>query len=239
MQFETHIRNWEEMAQDPLWAVLTGKHDWEVGKFFATGAADAAKLFSVADRLGLPCERGRALDFGCGVGRMTRQLAGRFAECWGVDVSAHMLQLAEQYNPSCRFHLNRHGDLRDFPDCHFDLVYSVLVLQHQPSRKVIESCIREFVRVLRPHGLLVFHLPTRIPFRYWLAPRRRAYRMLRTAGIGAERLRRWRLYPMSMTAIPQERVVSLIHSAGGRLLLTETHHGSGPIPSTMYYSTRE
>src|SRR5215472_11150790 len=82
MRFETHVHDWEEMAKNPLWAVLTGKRDWDLNEFFATGAADAESLFAVCDRLGLPQRRNRALDFGCGVGRVTRHLAARFAECW-------------------------------------------------------------------------------------------------------------------------------------------------------------
>jgi trans-aconitate methyltransferase len=159
MQFEAHIRDWEEMAKNPLWAILTGKRDWNIEEFFATGEADVRSLLLIADRLGLPKDRFRALDFGCGVGRITRQLVRHFQECWGVDVSTQMLQLAEKYNPPCRFHLNTRGDLRDFPDHYFDLVYTVIVLQHQPNREIIESYIREFIRVLRPQGLLAFHSP--------------------------------------------------------------------------------
>lgn len=239
MDFEAHIRDWEEMAKDPLWAVLAGKRDWDVDEFFATGEADVRSLLTIAERLGLPKSRTRALDFGCGVGRVTRQLAGHFEECWGVDVSRHMLEIAAEYSPRCRFHLNRRRDLSHFPDFHFDLVYTVIVLQHQPNRQVIESYLREFVRVLRPQGLLAFHLPSEMPFRYWLAPRRRAYRLLHAAGVGPERLLQWRLFPMKMTAVPQKRVISVIKSSGSRLLLAEPHSGSGAIPSMMYYCTRD
>ena len=240
MEFEAHIRDWEEMAADPFWAVLTGKRHWEVAEFFATGEADVRNLLGIADRLGLLKDsRARALDFGCGVGRITRQLARHFEECYGVDVSKQMLEIAAKYNPSCRFHLNLRKDLSDFPDSHFDLVYTVIVLQHQPNREVIESYLREFIRVLRPQGLLAFHLPSKMPFRYRLAPRRRVYKLLHAAGVGPERLRQWRLFPMKMTAVPQKRVMSVIRSSGGRLLLAEPHSGSGPIPSIMYYCTRD
>jgi len=239
-QFDSHIRDWEEMAaQDPLWAVLTGKREWGLEEFFASGEADVAELLAAGERLSLPQARKRALDFGCGVGRITRHLSKYFSECWGVDVSQNMLKLAEKHNPACRFFLNRRPDLRDFPESHFDLVYSVIVLQHQPGQQVIEAYIREFIRVLRPHGLLAFHLPSRIPVRYWLAPRRRAYHLLHAAGVGPQRLRNWRLFPMKMTAVRPERVQSVIESAGGRLVLAERHPGSGPIPSRMYYCSKD
>ncbi len=227
------------MAQDPLWAILTGKRHWDVEDFFATGEEDVNSLLSVAQRLGLPRQRARALDFGCGVGRITRHLLNHFEECWGVDVSPRMLEMAGKYNPSVHFHLNQHGDLRDFPGSHFDLVYSILVLQHQPNREVIESYLREFFRVLRSQGLLVFHLPSAMPLRYRLAPRRRAYKLLHAVGVDPARLHRWRLYPMRMTAVAPERVKEVIQGAQGRLLLAEPHHGSGAIPSIMYYCTKE
>jgi len=239
MRFEDHVEDWEELAKAPFSAILTGRRDWNLEDFFSTGKADAERLFAAAARFGLPRERARALDFGCGVGRITGRLAEHFRESWGVDVSAQMLRLAEEYNPSCRFHLSQRSDLRDFPDSHFDLVYSVLVLQHQLSRAVIESYLAEFVRVLRPEGLLAFHLPSKLPLRYRLAPRRRAYRLLRSLGISPHRLRCWKLSPMKMTAIPSDRVTCCIHSSGGRLLLAEPHHGSGSIPSLMYYCTKD
>jgi SAM-dependent methyltransferase len=238
MKFETHVQAWEELAKDPLWAILTGKRDWNLEEFFSTGESEVQSLMAAATRLRFPKERFRAMDFGCGVGRLTRYLANHFHECWGVDVSGQMLELAAKYNPYCHFHLNQRSNLQGFPDNHFDLVYSVIVLQHQPDREIIESYLWEFVRVLRPQGLLAFQLPSYIPFRYRLAPRRRTYKLLHAAGVAPERLLRWKLSPMKMTAIPAARVAFVLNSAGGTLLLTELHCGSGPIPSMMYYCTK-
>ncbi|HLW52695.1 MAG TPA: class I SAM-dependent methyltransferase [Candidatus Angelobacter sp.] len=239
MQFERHVRDWNEMAADPFWAVLTGKRDWDLQEFFATGDEDAGSLFARTQQLGLPRDRLRALDFGCGVGRVTRRLAEQFVETVGVDVSRPMLELARRYNPECLFHLSRRDDLGDFPDSHFDLVYSLIVLQHQPTSMAIENYLREFVRVLRPGGLLAFQLPSSMPLRYRLAPRRRAYRLLHAAGIGAHRLLQWKLFPMKMTAMKAGRVSHVIERSGGRVLHSEAHTGSGPIPSRMYYCTKD
>lgn len=238
MQFEAHIRDWEEMAANPLWAVLSGKRQWDVAEFFATAEPEVRKLLSAMDQLGVPRHRGSALDFGCGVGRMTLQLSRYFHECWGVDISSSMLKLAAQYSQSCHFHLNLRRDLADFSDSQFDLVYSVMVLQHQPDRGTVENYIREFIRVLRPEGLLAFHLPTRMPLRYRLAPRRRAYRLLRAAGVDSQRLRSWNLFPMRMIAVQPSDVKATLESVGARLLQAEEHAGSSPIPSMMYYCTK-
>lgn len=238
MRFEKHIRDWEEMAADPLWAILNRKRDWDVEQFFASGEGDSHDLLAAAQQLGLPQERFRALDFGCGVGRVTRAISRVFKECWGVDISQSMLDLAEKYNPQCHFHLIRRNDLHDFPDCHFDLVYSLIVLQHQPTPRIIEDYLCEFVRVLRPGGLLAFQLPSSMPFRYRLAPRRRAYHLLSAIGFRAEHLLRWKLFPMRMTALDIEQVRKTIERSGGKFLLSKPHPGSGPIPSRMYYCTK-
>jgi 2-polyprenyl-3-methyl-5-hydroxy-6-metoxy-1,4-benzoquinol methylase len=238
MKFETHVQDWEALAKDPLWAVLTEKRGWSVDEFFATGEADVQALMASVAALGFPRERIRVLDFGCGVGRLTRQLSKHFQECWGVDVSRQMLELAAKYNPSSHFHLNQRTDLQDFPSNHFDLIYSLIVLQHQPDAKVIAAYLREFMRVLRPQGLLAFQLPSRMPLRYRLGPRRRAYKLLHTAGFEPERLLRWKLCPMTMTAVDPSDVESILTAAGGHLLKTEPHDGSRPIPSMMYYVTK-
>jgi hypothetical protein len=111
-------------------------------------------------------------------------------------------------------------------------------LQHQPNAKVIGAYLREFMRVLRPQGLLAFQLPSRMPLRYRLAPRRRAYKLLRAAGFASERLLRWKLFPMKMTAVDPSGVHSILNGAGGHLLRAEPHRGSHPIPSMMYYVSK-
>jgi SAM-dependent methyltransferase len=49
------------------------------------------------DALSFPLRRGRALDFGCGVGRLTQALSRRFHQCDGVDIAPSMIKLARKY----------------------------------------------------------------------------------------------------------------------------------------------
>lgn len=49
-----------------------------------------------AATLGHPRERGVALDFGCGVGRLTRALAAFFDRATGVDISSSMIEEAKK-----------------------------------------------------------------------------------------------------------------------------------------------
>ena len=126
---------------------------WELSEFFATGEAEISEVLKIADDLGEPVRRQRALDFGCGVGRLSRPLAERFRECVGLDISEGMLKLARELNDdrqNCRFVVNASPDLEQFESGSFDFVYSALVLQHMPSAEMVEAYVGEFLRVLRP-----------------------------------------------------------------------------------------
>ena len=246
MQIERQAQDWNELARlDPHWAILTvpGKRfgRWDSDEFFATGTAEAEAFMRRAAELGLPEMRGRALDFGCGLGRMTRALSEHFDECVGVDISDDMIRGARDANAGVdgvSFVLNRADDLSQFPDAQFDLVYSVIVLQHVPDRGAIESYVREFCRVLRPGGLAVFTLPSHIPAIYRLQWRRRLYLGLRRLGVGAPFLyRRLRLMPIAMSYIPEGEMTRLVESAGGRTVSVETQGYKGVMNAGLRDST--
>lgn len=230
MSLTRHRQAWEDLGRvDPMWAVLssaTRRHGrWDPHEFFATGEKDISALMKSAEALGLPRARGVALDFGCGVGRLTRALASHFERYIGVDISETMIAQAREWNrdcAGCSFVLNTTGDLRVFGNASIDLVYTKYVLQHLPSRDLVESYLREFVRILRPGGLLVFQLPSGIRLLHRLQPRRRLYTLLRGLGI-SERLLlgRLELTPMQMRSLPEAEVVRLVTFLGARVLRIE------------------
>ena len=95
--------NWEAFGkQDPFWAILTlpGKRlgRWNVREFFETGVVEVDELMRRLEAIQHPGHRERALDFGCGVGRVTQALAGHFAEVVGVDIARSMLARARRLN---------------------------------------------------------------------------------------------------------------------------------------------
>jgi ubiquinone/menaquinone biosynthesis C-methylase UbiE len=159
-------RNWEALAQsDPMWAICTDSarrdRKWHRDEFFATGQHELGNVMECLQSLGLQVNRnGTALDFGCGVGRLTRAMAAYFPESWGVDISPTMIRLATHYNGDfarCRFVLNENEDLRLFGAGQFDFVYTSIVLQHIAPRHS-KRYLEELVRVLKPNGILVFQL---------------------------------------------------------------------------------
>src|SRR5207302_1736818 len=127
-------QDWDDLAVlDPLWAVLSKPaftHGGSVEEFFSTGAGEVSGALDVARELGRPAAFGCALDFGCGVGRLSRALAARFERCTAVDVSRKMLDAARRFNadvPNIEFVLNSRSDLSTFENGSFDLVYSSIV----------------------------------------------------------------------------------------------------------------
>jgi ubiquinone/menaquinone biosynthesis C-methylase UbiE len=245
LSLNKHKRDWDDLGRvDPLWAVLTSPErrygKWNLEEFFASGAAEIAHVMRHAGQLGLPRHKHAALDFGCGVGRLTRALAKHFDRCVGVDISDIMISRACEWHrdwPTCRFALNTAGDLRAFQDHSFDLVYSNIVLQHLPSLRLIESYITEFIRTLTPDGLLVFQLPRHIPWKNRIQPRRRVYRLLRALGAREDYLlTSLKLTPMRMNFVPEARVRRVIQAAGGEMLSVE--RGNDDIDQVYYVARR-
>ena len=156
-------KQWETLGEeDPYWAVLTEPDkkggNWDTAEFLQTGADEIESLLVKLDQLGLQPEFGRALDYGCGVGRLSRALADSFEKVIGVDISATMLSEARSINAdydNLQFSQNDGETLTNVSDNSIDFIYSNLVLQHSP-RQTQRQLIDEFCRVLRPGGVLVF-----------------------------------------------------------------------------------
>jgi SAM-dependent methyltransferase len=236
---------WDQLGRkNALGAILTvdGKvHDWNIGEFLATGRIDVGRFMPNLQRLSPHTPLTRLLDFGCGVGRVTRMFARHFDEVVGVDVAPSMIEWARSLHADCKqcsFVLNRAPNLRCFESNSFSVVYSRIVLQHiRPA--IVEGYIPELIRVLEPGGVLMFQLPEvmsvdsrrvfeeapvvgnplkrRIPKPVVLAWRKVKYAFLTTAG-GPQ---------IEMFGIEREEVEAHIRAAGGRLLeaLPDNSHG--------------
>lgn len=156
-------RTWTALGHDdPLWAVLSANDKrggrWDPAEFLATGRAEIECQLGFLAGHGLPLRRRRALDFGCGVGRLTRALGTHFDEVLGLDVSPSMIDAARRLNadaPNLRFVENPHTRLHGIDDGSIDLVYSCITLQHIPP-PLAAGYVAEFLRVLAPGGVAVF-----------------------------------------------------------------------------------
>jgi SAM-dependent methyltransferase len=165
-EFRALARDWEAFGKsDPLFGILSdptkfgGK--WDVDEFFESGRAHVQHLFNTLAGRGIAFGTDACLDFGCGVGRLTVGLSERFKRTTGVDVAPSMIARAREFHGAesgCEFVVNRHSDLRQFPSGGFDMVHTCLVLQHIPP-EISLGYVKEFFRVAKPGGLVVFQLP--------------------------------------------------------------------------------
>src|SRR5271169_5583169 len=154
--------DWNERARtDAKYFVAFGRRNQDEDEFFATGSDLALGLTQQFLRLPpRPAPRcRRALEIGCGLGRLMRPLSAQVGEIHGVDVSDEMVRGARERLsgiPNAHVHRSGGADLAGFDDESFDLVYSFAVFQHIPSREVIFGYMREACRVLAPGGVFWF-----------------------------------------------------------------------------------
>jgi SAM-dependent methyltransferase len=244
----TYRGDWESIANlDPYWAVLSDpdrKHRrWDEEEFFATGKREVDERLAIAAELGLPSRYDKALDFGCGLGRLSRELAAHFDRCVGLDITEAMLTRARELNAhidNLEFVRADGSEPLPFRDQTFDAVYSDIVLQHLPSTADARAAIGELARVTAPGGLLCFQLPTSLGLAVRLQPRRTAYKVLRALRVPERVLyERLGLHPIRMLALPRAEVESILGHSG--LELRDVREWRDPdwgFSSAAYYATR-
>lgn len=155
--------------EDPYYAVLThdkfrreNLDDDVKDEFFETGRSHVERVMALTLRhCGPGIVRGKALDFGCGVGRLVIPLAHLFEHVTAVDVSPAMLGVAEQ---NClerdikNVEFVRSDDELSRIVGKFDLIHSYIVLQHIPTQRG-ERIIARLLERLNDDGILAIHFP--------------------------------------------------------------------------------
>jgi len=126
----------------------------------------------------------KILDFGCGNGRLAGYLAGNYREFIGVDISQNLIDAAKQKYSSEKTRFIKIYPVRNisnnprllkssknnigisngasssieklpFNEDHFDVVFSVAVFHHFPSKEYALNMAQELHRVLAPGGKIV------------------------------------------------------------------------------------
>ena len=93
----------------------------------------------------------RALEIGCGVGRILVPMSKDFGSVVGIDVSSEMVKLGKEMTQLEL--LETPGDTIPLSDNSVDFVLSYLVFQHIKSYVIVEDYFKEVYRVLKPGGV--------------------------------------------------------------------------------------
>jgi SAM-dependent methyltransferase len=224
--------DWEKLAaSDPLWAVMVAPEHkgnrWPVDEFMQSGRDDWAAQQAWLGELQLPASGERALDFGCGVGRMALALSASYETVVGVDISTSMLKLAAELDTSegrCVYVENAATDLHAVDDyAPFDFVHTLIVLQHVPNH-LIPGYLSEFVRLLKPGGVLTFQLPERPVF----SVKGLAFRYLPSSLVGFLQRRLFHYpAPMRMSGMSEASVRRVLNEAGATVVAIRSDDSYG------------
>jgi SAM-dependent methyltransferase len=160
------MRTWDYYGKhDPYFGVLSSEEFRTAAldeaarqKFFASGAEQVDRLIALVEQAFGPVAGGVALDYGCGVGRLSRRLAERFREVIAVDISQHMIEEAKR---NLRGVSNVSFELADSPsNTGVDFLISKIVFQHIAPRDGLHVLDR-LTRRLVQGGFGVLDLPVR------------------------------------------------------------------------------
>jgi SAM-dependent methyltransferase len=177
-------RFWNARAREDAYFFVDDRRsfgDPDLAQFWKDGELDLDRLLQVLEAEVRPEDV--VLDIGCGVGRLTRVLAGRARIVYGLDISAEMLERAHAHNEQLANVQWVEGDgesLAPLPDASVDACVSHVVFQHIPDPSITMGYVREMGRVLKPGGWAAFqvsndprvHRPRRPrgAWLHWLVP---------------------------------------------------------------------
>lgn len=171
--FNDPSADWQRFGESqPYWAVLTDDKyrppnigPGTLGEFFESGESHLEAVWDMIrrtlDPAFSPC---RALDFGCGVGRVLIPLARRCPIPVGVDVARSMLEEARR-NLSERglvAELILGDDALSRVPASFEFVHSYIVFQHIPPARG-EVIAARLLERLEPGGVAALHFSYRTP----------------------------------------------------------------------------
>jgi len=153
-------RDWDRRAREDARRFIACGHSDSEEAFWASGRRDLDErvLHGVA-----LTPAARALEIGCGMGRLLLPLSERVARADGVDISPEMVVRAREAlagRPNVRISVTD-GTLSEFADASLDFVFSFIVFQHVPSKRAVRRYVREGARVLKGRGIFRFQVDSR------------------------------------------------------------------------------
>jgi ubiquinone/menaquinone biosynthesis C-methylase UbiE len=98
----------------------------------------------------------RILDWGCGPGRVIRQLPsviGNGCEYYGTDYNDKSIEWCSKNLPNIKFNKNTLDATLPYSDNYFDIIYGISIFTHL-SEKLHYDWYKELYRILKPNGIM-------------------------------------------------------------------------------------
>jgi 2-polyprenyl-3-methyl-5-hydroxy-6-metoxy-1,4-benzoquinol methylase len=232
--------DWETLGQvDPYWAVIsddayrgTRLTDAQLTTFLQSGEDHVEDIWRICRRaFGDGFAPRRALDFGCGVGRIALPLARRVECVVAVDVADSMLSIARELldrSGAANVQLAKVDATLSAIDGPFDLVHSVIVLQHIPPAPGL-ALTKRLIELAGDSGVVVLHVLYHNPFARSL-PARAAHRLVAPL---RDRVRR--VPEIQMNPYPLNALFKLIQDAGARRIHAELTNHADHLGAMLFF----
>ena len=155
--------DWDRRArEDAFYYAGFGRRNQDEREFFSSAAEVFGAITGELVRLPeAPAHSRRALEIGCGPGRLMLPMSTHFGEIHGVDISEEMAARAREALrdvPHAHVHVTPGDGLGMFPAEYFDFIYSYIVFQHIPDPAIVLNYLREAHRTLKTGGILCCQL---------------------------------------------------------------------------------
>lgn|ERR1700688_1108741 len=172
-RLENRIRQtWERLGtEEPYFSVITDQRFLmrerapDRQAFYDLGKGDAELVLSMLARAQVDSRKLRTcVEYGCGVGRATWQLASLFDKVIAVDLSTSHIDIARKWISDSGIRNVEFIKINNVTNIYkedYDFWFSRIVLQHNPP-PIIVRILMEAFRHLRPGGIALFQVPTYI-----------------------------------------------------------------------------
>jgi SAM-dependent methyltransferase len=160
--------DWRRLGEtEPYWGVLSHPDFLSqnitpegVERFYESGPHYMATIAEALIKLTGKPPSGRALDFGCGVGRLAEAMGAYCGQVTGLDISPGMLALARARGSKVTY-------TDQMPDGPFDWINSFIVFQHIPPARG-EEILEQLLARLAHGGMISIQLTVwRDPKHVW------------------------------------------------------------------------
>jgi len=204
-------KSWEHLGKTRAHhSVLTSKDflpdslQQNIGTFWKSGEIEVKEIEAILNRHNVNLnEVNTAIEYGCGVGRVTTQLAKQVKSMHAYDISRPHLDYAKEHAEEERVDIKFHlvsDPLGKLHPC--DLFYSRIVFQHNPP-PIILQLIKNAMESLNHGGIAIFQVPTYIKgYEFKLE----------------EWMKKEHALDMQMHCIPQTAIFTMAESTGCKLL---------------------